>query len=116
MKERQIDITKQDIRCCDELVINSDNIEAAYELWFDVDKYFGTDTKFDDNTWINFYTYWYPDGDVLAEYFIDSPEKCTVVEWVLTKEEKAFFLKLMEDYCQEKEGKTLAEFWESFQD
>lgn len=37
---REIDITKQDIRCCDDFYIEDDYVNVPYELWFDVDKYF----------------------------------------------------------------------------
>ena len=30
MKARQIDITKEDVRCCDELMIEDDHINATY--------------------------------------------------------------------------------------
>lgn len=111
MKERQIDITKQDVRFCDELVVDEKSIEAEYELWFDVDKYFGTDTKSDDDVWINFYTYWRPDNTITAIYCIDSPEKIESIDWKLTKEEETFFLKLMEDYCQKCHNKSLNDLW-----
>lgn len=41
---REIDITKEPINCIDELIIDEEkrSIEATYELWMDVDKYFGT--------------------------------------------------------------------------
>ena len=44
---REIDITKKPINCCDELIIDDEkrSIEATYELWMDVDKYFGTKTR-----------------------------------------------------------------------
>lgn len=40
---REIDITKEPINCIDELLISEKerSIEATYELWMDVDKYFG---------------------------------------------------------------------------
>ena len=42
---REIDIIKEDIRCCDDFdVYPNDSINITYELWFDVDKYFGTHT------------------------------------------------------------------------
>lgn len=38
---REIDIIKEDIRCCDDFdVYPNDSINITYELWFDVDKYF----------------------------------------------------------------------------
>ena len=40
---REIDITKQDVRCCDDIDINErHSVNIVWELWFEVDKYFGT--------------------------------------------------------------------------
>ena len=36
-KPRQIDVTKEDVRCCDELIVGDEEINATYELWFDVE-------------------------------------------------------------------------------
>ena len=63
--KRLIDITKEKVNCCDELIVDTEKgtVEALYELWCDVDRYFGTDTRDNDSTWIdfstwiNFYTY-----------------------------------------------------------
>ncbi|MBQ5851501.1 MAG: hypothetical protein IIW54_11945 [Lachnospiraceae bacterium] len=52
--KRKINITDQDIRCCDGFDICGDAVNATYELWFDVDKYFGTETR-NTEAWINFY-------------------------------------------------------------
>ena len=112
MKARQIDITKQFISCCDELFVSENGINVTYELYFDVDKYFGTNTNDTDDTWINFYTDWYPDGTVKASYFVDSPLSNDYFLWDLTDKEVEFFRNLMEEYCQECEGVSLMEFWE----
>ena len=59
---REIDIIKEDIRCCDDFdVYPNDSINITYELWFDVDKYFGTHTH-ETSSWINFYTFFHKDG------------------------------------------------------
>lgn len=113
-KAREMDITKEDIRCCDEICVEDNVISIAYELRFDVDKYFGTDTRDKDDTWINFYTYWKPNGLVTAEYYLDSNDDCKVFAWPLTEDEEKFFLRKMEAYCKEKTGKTLLELWESY--
>ena len=112
MKARQIDITKEDVRCCDNLVIEGGYINATYELWFDVDKYFGTDTRDDESTWINFYTDWYPDGTIKASYDIDGDYETENFDWELTDEEKEFFRNKMENYCQQCAGISLMELWE----
>jgi hypothetical protein len=116
MESRQIDITKQDIRCCDELIIERDYIEATYELWFDVDRYFGTETMDDDSAWINFYTAWHPDlnGMITALYFLDTDLKSDEHIWILSDEEEEFFRNKMEEYCQQCNGKSLMELWNKY--
>lgn len=118
MKARQIDITKQDVRCCDELMIEDDHINATYELWFDVDKYFGTEIRDVDSTWINFYTDWHPDlnGMITACYFLDTDLKSDEHIWILTDEEEEFFRNKMESYCQERNGMSLMELWNKYND
>lgn len=114
LRMREIDITKQDIRCWDVLLPNEDNsaIEATYELWFDVDAYFGTNTKNDEVTWINFYTAWYPETDeIKAHYVVDREHGMEKHEWELTNEEKEFFKSKMEQYCHQIEKCSLYELW-----
>ena len=105
---REIDITKQDVRCYDDFYVEMGYVDVAYELWFEVDKYFGTDTSADD-TWLNFYTYYNIDGTVSAVYEIDSDGGNESFDWPLTEEEKVFFKTLMEEYCQKRCGCTLDE-------
>lgn len=111
---REIDITKQDIRCFDGLEIDIDCIIVEYELWFNVDKYFGTHIESDDSTWLNFYTYWYPDGRICAVYEIDTDTDVQSYDWELTDEEKVFFLNKMEEYCKSFEGKSLMDLWKEW--
>ena len=114
MKTRQIDVTKEDIRCCDELMITDDSIEATYELWFEVDKYFGTNTKNNDNAWINFYTYWHPDGTITSKYSVDDMPNYESFDWELTEEEVEFFRNKMENYCQQCDEMSLMELWQEY--
>lgn len=101
-RKRLIDITKENINCCDELIVDTEKetIEAFYELWCDVDKYFGTNTRGEDSTWINFYTYWHTDGSITAKYFIDSDDGVEEYKWALTEPEQKFFLDKMEKYSK----------------
>ena len=89
---REIDITKKPINCCDELIIDDEkrSIEATYELWMDVDKYFGTKTRNDPSAWVNFYTFWHFDNpvDITALMILDGDDSCEEKEWELTQEEK----------------------------
>lgn len=106
---RQIDITKQDIRCCDEVYIEpKDHVNFAYELWFDVDKYFGTDTTNPD-VWLNFYTNYHSDGRVTASYEIDTDTDNNFFDWELTEIEQAFFKDMMAEYCRVLYGCALDE-------
>ena len=113
---REIDITKKPINCCDELIIDDEkrSIEATYELWMDVDKYFGTKTRTDSSIWVNFYTFWHLDNpaEITAQMVLNGDNSCEEKEWELTKEEKEFFCKMMEDYCMQKNGCTLREFFD----
>lgn len=108
---RSIDITNADIRCCDEICFENGNINVGYELWFDVDKYFGTNTGKDDNVWINFYTYWNPSNGVHSKYFINSDTSDEEHDWELTDAEKDFFFNKMNEFCKKQTKKTLQEYW-----
>lgn len=103
---RKIDITKQDIRCCDDFYIEDDWVNIPYELWFEVDKYFGTNTE-DDDTWVNFYTFYHKDGSITATYEVDMDNGNETFDWPLTDIEAAFFKGMMEGYCNHKCGCNL---------
>lgn len=107
--KRQIDIISENIKYTDELCVDLEKeiIEADWELWINVDRYFGTDTGSNDETWINFYTYWHSNGRVTAVYEIDSEETSKVIDWPLTDKEEEFFLLKMEEYALKKEHCSL---------
>lgn len=112
---RKIDITEcsSSVNCCNELVMNFEEgyVEALFELWIDVDKYFGTNTAKDDSTWINFYTYWHPDGTITAVYFINSDEGDEEHEWKLTEQEEYFFLEKMNSYSMNLFHVSIQQLW-----
>lgn len=110
-KERQIDITKEEIKCIDDFEVDEQWINVGYELWFDVDEYFGTGVNGDLDSWVNFYTFYYKDGHVEAKYEIDSSETYECYDWMLTDKEQLFFLKLMQEYCYRKYGHGLDCLW-----
>ena len=116
--QRQIDITTQSLNCIDEILYNEeDGLNFSYELWFDVDKYFGTNTKSYENSWINFYTNWLPNGTVSAYVVVDNqPDSYDSFEWELTKEEQEFFIKKMEDYCQSMYFQSLSDFYQEMKE
>ena len=115
---KKIDITKQDIRCCDDFDIVNDGNELSanipYELWFDVDKYFGTKTKDSDKT-VHFYTFYYKGGKIKAFYGVESSTDNKYHEWKLSTKEEAFFKKMMEDYCNYKCGCSLELLLEKYE-
>lgn len=96
---REINLLDQEINCYDDIqyMEDSDSLSFAWETWFDVDKYFGTNTRDDDSIWINFYTRWFENGDVLADFAIVGEEDI-ICKWELTDEEKEFLTKKMEEY------------------
>ena len=54
---------------------NATEITAYLETWFDVDKKFGTNTKDDDDVWLNVYAKYNPFDDTLRiECEIDKPK------------------------------------------
>lgn len=107
---RKINLTKYDIECCDDIYVEpSEFANFTYELWFDVDEYFGTNIKDDEDKWINFYTSYKADGSIVAEYFIDSNKGSEHFIWELTEDEKVLFKNMMEEYCEELYDCTLDE-------
>ena len=100
----------KDIRCSDELTYEDGHINACWECWFDVEKYFGIILS--DSEWINFYTNWYPDGKLEVLVFVDKVECCTEVNYKPTRDEKKFLLNKMNTYCKETCGMSLKEFYE----
>ena len=108
---REIDIIKEDIRCCDDFdVYPNDSINITCELWFDVDKYFGTDTH-ETSSWINFYTFFHKDGRITAVYEIDCDDHTESFDWELTAEEECFFRNMMNKYCNNLYGCSVPALW-----
>jgi hypothetical protein len=90
-------ITKDNIRIEEELVIESDHINAAIAAHFDVDKRFGTAT-FDTDDYINFYADYYPDTDKLDAYYTiyyaDGTESDSIRVELEPSEQKAIFYEM----------------------
>lgn len=107
---RDISLLTADIRCCDDVIrTDEDQLEFAWECWFDVDAYFGTNTQCSDDKWIDFMTYWGRyDNDITAIYVIDGDDGLEQHEWVLTDEEKAYLREKMEAYI----GKSFVEYFD----
>lgn len=114
MEARQIDITKEDVRCCDELIFQKGHINATYELWFKHFAYFGVKEPYKEEelSYVNFYTNWYPNGTIKASYTVHSESGYEYGDdWELTEEEVKFFRNKMEQYCQYCHGMSLSELW-----
>lgn len=103
-KARQIELKADDIKAIDPEYYN-DGINFYLETWFDVDKYFGTETEDDENVWINFYVTWNPDTDTYkASYTIVSPDEDKEFSWELIDEDIKAIKSAIEDYAKEEFG------------
>lgn len=91
-------------------VYPNDSINITYELWFDVDKYFGTHTH-ETSSWINFYTFFHKDGRITAVYEIDCDDHTESFDWELTAEEEFFFRNMMNRYCNKLYGCSVPALW-----
>lgn len=106
MKRNGISLKDCDIRGCDEILVENGYVNATYELWFDVEKFF--DVKLSDSEWINLYTNWYPDGRFEILVYIDSDDGGRELPFEFDEEEIDVFKKLMESYCQATTNCSLA--------
>lgn len=114
MKKRVVDITKMPLNCADDIIIDTNNnsISVYYELWFDADVYFGTDTVLTGDTWINFYTEWNPlDGSITPLVLLETDQDSEELDWAFTDAEAAFFRQKMENYAAKLYGVTLEQLW-----
>lgn len=68
---------------------NATEITAYLETWFDVDKKFGTNTKDDDDVWLNVYAKYNPFDDTLRiECEIDKPKGSEYFDYTPTEAEE----------------------------
>lgn len=103
-KARQIELKADDIKAIDPM-FDGDGINFYLETWFDVDKYFGTETEDDEDVWINFYVFWNPDKDTYkALYTINGPDKEEEFAWDLTDEDIQVIKSAIEDYAKAEYG------------
>lgn len=86
---------------------------AWYNTWFDVDAYFGTETRGDDSAWVNFCTYTYLDGSMKAFYFVETDESSLCVPWALNEDEKGLLSGLLEERAKRDGYESLKDFMES---
>lgn len=108
-------LQEQDIQIGDELVVESEGkcINACLGTWFDVDEYFGTDTREKEDTWVNLYADYYPSTkEVKGTYVVNASDHVEEFPWEFTKAEQDLIRAKMDAYCKEQDGKTLDELYE----
>lgn len=95
MERNGISLKDCDIRIC-EVFAENGYVNATYELWFDVEKFF--DVKLSDSEGVNLYTNWYPDGRFEILVYIDSDEGKRKLPFEFDEEEIDFFKELLGCY------------------
>lgn len=112
---REISIVGEDVRPLDPSFDSDNELSFVWELWMDVDSYFGTDTR-DTDDWINFYTTYHRDtDDITASWTVEGNDYSDFMdEWELTNEEKKYLRNKLEEFCQEEEGLSLREYFDEF--
>lgn len=100
-----------------EFELDKGTVNFYWETWFDVDRYFGTETADNDSAWVNMYSDYDYNTDTLTSYlYLDKDEGDERLDFVFTDEEEAFLRKRIEDALEcglkdyyEKETKPLEE-------
>ena len=91
MKENN-ELERKDIEVDRDMDVDCENaaeITAYLETWFDVDKKFGTNTKDDDDVWLNMYAKYNPFDDTLRiECEIDKPKGSEYFDYTPTEAEE----------------------------
>lgn len=112
--EREISIIGEDIRAIYPEFDNNDQLSFDWELYIDVDKYFGTDTRNTDG-WINFYTFYHRSTDsITANFTIEWDDRSEYREWELTNEEIKYLREKMDECCIEDGGLSLKEYFDKY--
>ena len=96
---------------------NATEITAYLETWFDVDKKFGTNTKDDDDVWLNMYAKYNPFDDTLRiECEIDKPKGSEYFDYTPTEAEERLIKDMIAEKIKAEYGQTPQEFCDQFQD
>ncbi len=110
--KRQISILnlpEYQLKCCDDIYIDDEKLCFEWETWFDVDAYFGTQTK-DTDTWLTFYTDYYRDTGEIKAYYVElKVDRDVEHEWELTDEERELLKQRMIKYTG---SSSLEEFYD----
>ena len=95
---------------------NATEITAYLETWFDVDKKFGTNTKSDDDVWLNMYAKYNPFDDTLRiECEIDKPKGSEYFDYTPTEAEAKLIKDMIAEKIKSEYGQTPQEFCKDFQ-
>ena len=95
---------------------NAAEITAYLETWFDVDKKFGTNTKDDDDVWLNVYAKYNPFDDSLRiECEIDKPKGSEYFDYTPTEAEERLIKDMIAEKIKAEYGQTPQEFYKDFQ-
>ena len=95
---------------------NATEITAYLETWFDVDKKFGTNTKDDEDVWLNVYAKYNPFDDTLRiECEIDKPTGSEYFDYTPTEAEATLIKDMIAETIKAEYGQTPQEFCEQFQ-
>ena len=96
---------------------NATEITAYLETWFDVDKKFGTNTKDDDDVWLNMYAKYNPFDDTLRiECEIDKPKGSEYFDYTSTEAEERLIKDMIAETIKAEYGQTPQDFCGQFQD
>ena len=96
---------------------NATEITAYLETWFDVDKKFGTNTKADDDVWLNMYAKYNPfDDSLIIECEIDKPKGSEYFDYTPTETEEKLIKDMIAEKIKSEYGQTPQEFCDQFQD
>lgn len=86
-------------------------VTAYVETWFDVDKKFGTNTRDDDDVWLNLYAKLnVPEDSLQLEYEISKSDGSEYFDYTPTDAEAQLIKTMMREKCEEVHGCTLEEF------
>lgn len=95
---------------------NVTEITAYLETWFDVDKKFGTNTKDNDDVWLNMYAKYNPFDDTLRiECEIDKPKGSEYFDYTPTESEAKIIKDMIAEKIKAVYGQTPQEFYKDFQ-
>ena len=118
MKENN-ELERKDIEVDRDMDVDCENaaeITAYLETWFDVDKKFGTNTKDDDDVWLNMYAKYNPFDDTLRiECEIDKPKGSEYFDYTPTEAEEKLIKDMIAEKIKSEYGQTPQDFCKDFQ-